>query len=266
MFYNYLSSKAKRTVTSSNYNVTINSCHPDRIMTVHDLVYITDGTWSISQEGVDYPLAPNDVFLLHRGLHHYGLVKADIVKLLFIEFEALEDDHANAEGDAPSLSGSEYAIPVLLHCGNHQNIRTLFKEIITSHWSDDPYEKAKEAARLDILLCELCGVAHRKEPMSAADNIKQALQNNTNRFISNAELAEMCHSSVRSIETKFKESTGMTIHAWQIRLKCQMAEELIKGNPSITLRDLAATFGFYDEYHFDRSFKKAMGHTPKAAR
>ena len=45
--------------------------------------------------------------------------------------------------------------------------------------------------------------------------------------------------------------------------KCRMADELMKYDSTLTLKELAATFGFYDEYHFSKSFKKIMGRSPK---
>ena len=86
------------------------------------------------------------------------------------------------------------------------------------------------------------------------------------RFLSNQELAEMHHCSVRTLSSHFQKSTGESIHAWQLKLKCQMAEELIRFDPSLTLKEIAATYGFYDEYHFGKCYKKVMGHSPKRAK
>jgi len=63
--------------------------------------------------------------------------------------------------------------------------------------------------------------------------------------------------------TKFKEGTGETIHLWQMKLKCQMAQELMRNEPDVTLKEIAAIYGFYDEYHFGKCYKKTMGYSPK---
>ena len=77
------------------------------------------------------------------------------------------------------------------------------------------------------------------------------------------EFAEKHHCSVRTISSKFKENTGYSLHLWQMQQKCRMADELMKYDSTLTLKELAATFGFYDEYHFSKSFKKIMGRSPK---
>ena len=37
----------------------------------------------------------------------------------------------------------------------------------------------------------------------------------------------------------------------------------MRREPHTTLKELAANYGFYDEYHFGKCYKKVMGHSPK---
>jgi len=48
-----------------------------------------------------------------------------------------------------------------------------------------------------------------------------------------------------------------------IKTKMSDGRDLILQDPSITLKEIAATYGFYDEYHFSKSYKKIMGYPPK---
>ena len=139
-----------------------------------------------------------------------------------------------------------------------------FNRIIHAFWSENEYAKQKASAYLDLLFCE---IAAEKESeyrhYTMIDDIKLQVQNTPDRFISIQEFAQKYHCSVRTISSKFKESTGCSLHAWQMKLKCQMAEELIRSDPSLTLKEIAATYGFYDEFHFGKCFKKIIGHSPK---
>ena len=38
----------------------------------------------------------------------------------------------------------------------------------------------------------------------------------------------------------------------------------MKTDASLTLKEVAVTFGFYDEYHFGKCFKKHFGYSPKS--
>lgn len=51
-----------------------------------------------------------------------------------------------------------------------------------------------------------------------------------------------------------------------MELKCRMADELMQHEPTLTLKEVAATYGFYDEYHFGKCFKKIMGRSPKRSK
>ena len=48
------------------------------------------------------------------------------------------------------------------------------------------------------------------------------------------------------------EHTGQSLHPWQPKAKCPMAHELMVYDPSLTLKEVAAAYGFYDENHFSK--------------
>lgn len=48
-----------------------------------------------------------------------------------------------------------------------------------------------------------------------------------------------------------------------MNLKLEMAAAEIKNYPDVTFKEIAATYGFYDEFHFSRCFKRKYGFPPK---
>ena len=64
MLFNILDGSEKRIIETCNYNQHIQSRHADRVMRVHDLLYIKEGEWSIAQDGVNYDLTAGDIMLL----------------------------------------------------------------------------------------------------------------------------------------------------------------------------------------------------------
>ena len=79
--------------------------------------------------------------------------------------------------------------------------------------------KAKANAYLELLLCEISGIGRKAR--TVVDEIKAQINKTPHRFIRNEEFAEKYGWSVRTITSKFKESTGTTIHAWQMEQKCR---------------------------------------------
>jgi len=258
MLFNILYNKEKRVIESCNYNQHINSKHADRIMKVHDLLYIREGEWAIAQDGVEYELKAGDVLLLQGGHHHYGTVPCNgTVKTRFIHFLPHPADDVAEEAKQDCFS-----FPMVVHCADDPQVEKYFDRIISSFWSDEEYSKAKANAYLELLLCEISGIGRKAR--TVVDEIKAQINKTPHRFIRNEEFAEKYGWSVRTITSKFRESTGTTIHAWQMEQKCRIAEELMRNEPTLTLKEVAATFGFCDEYHFGKCFKKVMGRTPKS--
>nr|WP_058998923.1 helix-turn-helix transcriptional regulator [Leptolyngbya sp. NIES-2104] len=61
----------------------------------------------------------------------------------------------------------------------------------------------------------------------------------------------------------FKQSTGLSPHQYVIRCRVERAKQLLlKGE--MTIAEVAATVGFYDQSHFAHYFRRLMGVTPKA--
>lgn len=259
VLYNHLNSHEKRTIETCNFNQHIRSRHPNRIMKMHDLVFIREGNWQIFQDSIEYTVNAGDVILLQSGHHHYGITPCEpAVKTCYIHFSSDPGDFVTEE--QPEGIGF-YSFPIVVHCGKDSSVERYFERVIRAFWSDEPYENAKASACLDLLLCEISSMGRKS--ITIADEIKSLIRQTPHRFLSNEELAGQLGCSVRTISGKFRESTGVGIHAWQMELKCRMADELIQHEPTVTLKEVAATYGFYDEYHFGKCFKKVMGRSPK---
>lgn len=262
MLLNILDSDIRRKVTTCNFNQHIYAPHPDRIMQEHDLIFIKEGDWDICQDDVPYHVAAGDVILLQAGRHHYGMEPAaSIVKTRFIHFTRCQNDRINETGTAGSV---EYVFPMIVHCGKNPLIEHYFDSIIYAFWHHDPYAVNKTSSLLDLLLCEISSMKEKSSRnYSLVEDVKLTIRRNPDRFIGNQELAEQCCCSVRTLTSRFKEETGYGVHAWQMKVKCEMAKELLRTDASLTLKEVAATFGFCDEYHFSKCYKKEFGKSPK---
>lgn len=261
MLYNFIDNSEKRTIFNCNFNQHIRSAHPDRIMAEHDLIYIREGNWQIAQDGINFDLKKGDVILLQGNHHHYGLIPCDdIVKTCFIHFNTHPTDRVSS-GDK---CANAWIFPMVVHCDDNKMVEHYFNRIIYSYWSDDEYNKKKASAYLDLLLCELSSTAVTSETSdSLVESILLKIKKTPDRFISIEEIAKEYKFSARTISARFKKHTGYSLHKWQMIFKCQMADELIGLEPSLTLKEIAATYGFYDEYHFSKCFKKILGRSPK---
>ncbi|CAG9247827.1 AraC family transcriptional regulator [Paraburkholderia unamae] len=77
------------------------------------------------------------------------------------------------------------------------------------------------------------------------------------------ELATLCGLGRFHFLRRFKQTIGMTPHAWLLRLRLERACSLLaRGKP--TIAEVAQGVGFYDQSHFNRAFRQAFGVAPSA--
>jgi AraC-like DNA-binding protein len=75
------------------------------------------------------------------------------------------------------------------------------------------------------------------------------------------ELAALCGLGRFQFLRQFKQTVGMTPHAWLVRLRLEHACSLL-GSSSQSVAQVAQRVGFYDQSHFNRAFRQAYGVAP----
>lgn len=75
------------------------------------------------------------------------------------------------------------------------------------------------------------------------------------------ELAALCNLERFHFLKLFKQTKGMTPHAWVVRLRLERACSLLS-HTDRCLTQVAHEVGFYDQSHFNRAFRQAFGVSP----
>lgn len=75
------------------------------------------------------------------------------------------------------------------------------------------------------------------------------------------ELAALCSMERFHFLKLFKQTVGMTPHAWLVRLRLERAASILH-RTSRSIADVAQDVGFYDQSHFNRAFRRAFGVAP----
>ena len=93
----------------------------------------------------------------------------------------------------------------------------------------------------------------------AIDAIRDRLESG----VSLAEVAEAAGVSSSHFAVLFKRSTGLSPHQYLIQCRIDRAKELLhRGDPDLTLAQIAARVGFCDQSHLTRHFRRLVGVTP----
>jgi AraC-like DNA-binding protein len=90
---------------------------------------------------------------------------------------------------------------------------------------------------------------------------QEIIQDSKYSMISLSFIAGQLKISPAHLAREFKKATGTTIGEYIQNIKIQQACERLKKNASIL--DVVIEFGYSDQSHITRSFKKLMGVTPK---
>jgi AraC family transcriptional regulator len=77
------------------------------------------------------------------------------------------------------------------------------------------------------------------------------------------DLAAVAHLSPYYFARRFKASTGLPPRRYVIARRVERAKQLLRGGDDLTLAQVAARSGFWDQGHFTRHFKRLVGVTPK---
>jgi AraC-like DNA-binding protein len=79
-----------------------------------------------------------------------------------------------------------------------------------------------------------------------------------------SEVAEAAHATVRTLERKFKQSSGYTVKDVSALMRFEQARNRLWLYPNSTLSALAHELGYTDQSHLSREFKRYSGTTPAA--
>lgn len=81
-----------------------------------------------------------------------------------------------------------------------------------------------------------------------------------------ASVAARLGVSEATLRRRFRSATGTSLKRFHNELRVRMAMELMESNRRLTLKELAEHLGFYDQFHFSKTFKTVTGSSPREYR
>jgi transcriptional regulator GlxA family with amidase domain len=131
-------------------------------------------------------------------------------------------------------------------------------------WSSSPIRDIHLTAQFELLLCELSTASTIGErPLHGlAVQARNLLLEDISGETTNEELARRLGVSLRHLRYVFEQEIGLPPYRYHTNLRLDMAMTILRTDPKRTFRDLAEVFGFCDEFHFSRAFKRRFGIPP----
>ncbi|MCS3528935.1 helix-turn-helix domain-containing protein [Chryseobacterium sp. JUb7] len=78
------------------------------------------------------------------------------------------------------------------------------------------------------------------------------------------QIADAAHSTVRTLERKFKQSSGHTVKDVASLMRFEQVRNRLWSYPTTHLAELAVELGYADQAHLSKEFKKYTGTTPSS--
>lgn len=94
---------------------------------------------------------------------------------------------------------------------------------------------------------------------------QETIQRHLDKTINSSHLAQRLKLSVRSLQRRFKDATGLTLIQYQQTLRIDSAKSLLR-DTNASIEEIALLNGFSDSSHFSRVFKQHSQLTPKQYR
>lgn len=80
------------------------------------------------------------------------------------------------------------------------------------------------------------------------------------------DIARTLNISYETFRKRFQRETGISPAQFRLQQRVESAKRLLTYSPQMTNRQVAASLGFADEYHFSKRFTEIAGITPRAFR
>jgi AraC-like DNA-binding protein len=153
-------------------------------------------------------------------------------------------------------------LPSFLSCRGNEKIKLRMQELISVFFRAGSFDH-KLHLLLDLLLSDL---AEQAAPAShAKDELIEKLilhmQSVPHKFFTAKEFGELFNIGERTLWNRFKNACHQTIYQYQMDLKLKMIHSYICENVEATAFEIAQNYGFYDEFHLSKHFKKHFGYT-----
>lgn len=233
----------------------------DRTLAFHDIIYLIEGEWLFSEEidgvEVEYLLKPNDFLILSAGNHHFTRYPCKTgTKTYCIHITKEKNDLLKEAIDALSIEPH-------INCSNNPKIIYYFKQIVQSFWSNELHAQRAADAYTTLLFCELAKINHDILYCKEVQNVIDMIKNNPQKTYSEEDYQNVSGMNIKKLSSLFKKEVGQTLHAYHINFKLELIALHLETEPDLLLKELATTYGFYDEFYLSKMFKKKYGESPQ---
>lgn len=225
--------------------------------------YTLAGKGTLQTDEGSYPLAPGTLSGFEPGMsHHYKSDDKDPLVHIFVTLV----------GDAcrELFFRSNLRTHNVLHVEEPQETQAIFERLLSVGLQKPPHAHEICCHLLHVAVLFHTTIAdqthaHSPQTFRTYEKCKQYIDTRFSSLESVSDAARICGVSLRYMSSLFKQYGAVTPSHYLMRLKLNKAANLLR-TTDMTVKDIAASVGFEDPYHFSRNFKQLHGQSPRQYR
>lgn len=249
-----------------------NFIHQKRILDSFILIFVTQGTLYISQNGREYSISQNQYIFLYAGHEHFGFKEStNLLSYYWVHFSLPNDTYNYFEKEkleqyVKSNHSDIYIMPEHGEISTAKRIPLLFSQLLDFSKNEYIYSPYLLHYSLSTLVVELTQELlisflpnHEKPPH--IERIQDWILHNYYLPMSVKSIAEQFHYNPDYISSDFKRHTGQSLIHYINKTRIESAKNLLS-TYNVTIKEAAYSCGFSDEKYFMKVFKQYDGLTP----
>jgi AraC-like DNA-binding protein len=223
------------------------------------IVYVTRGEGIFGVEGRTYRVIPGSLLLVIPGIKHWY---RPVFETGWHEYWAGFKGGFYSKLVEEGILSPEH---VFFDGGIHNDIVAIFERILYEVRTQQPLYQLKACSGILSLIAEMLTHERRSEQpnyyQKIVEKAKYLMEINIFKAINVPGISEQIGVSPTKLNEIFKIYTSMTPYQYYIHIKIHKAEDLLEQD-NVTVKEVAFSLGFEDQYYFSRLFKNKTGIAP----
>ena len=148
------------------------------------------------------------------------------------------------------------------------DVKKCFDDIVSTYWTGGKYRDQKLTTLVNLLLLTIYE-ENQKQIDTNKDIATIAIEmvtSNPHKRYTSIEVANTLYVSTKTLDNAMRKKVGVPFYTFLKNQKLDMVAMQLEMEPELKLHDIAISFGFHDEFHLSKSFKKKFGVSPQEYR
>jgi len=243
--------------------------HADRTLEFHVLIYVTEGTIYVTEDGVEYAIQAGELCFLKAGLHHFG--EHEIAKgtsWYYVHFYMEEGEEQEYGYESRPMGIHEpmrycLTLPKLIAIGKDSKVSRELRHLVELIHSEDCTKRWVANGILFGVLSELALRAPEKHgEESLAERVADYLREDLVEEFDSNRVAKHFYLSYSYLAAVFKRNQGQTMQEYHRDCRMREAAQLLR-RTMLPIGEIGERVGYRDVLYFSRCFHRFSGMSPR---